>query len=145
MQQKKTIKGLITLVLAVVVVGLFVLIFLTKNAGGEVAGDTGNLVTLSIKPGDTLRGQMDFSGALAGGYFFEAQARGMLLDADKKELLTFPLISTSFWTTNGPVGFAATLDVGNAPKGPAYLRLANANPSGDSKNDKTIDIPVIIK
>ena len=145
MQKKTRIKGLVTLVVGVVLIGLFALVFLTKNKDVQASGDTGNLVSLSIKPGATVHDTLELSGALSGGYFFEAQARGMILDSNKKVLTSFPLISTSFWMTEAPVGFAARINVSSLPKGAGYIRLANADPKGTAVAQRTIDIPVVIK
>ncbi len=105
-------------------------------------GDVANLQELSIVPGETISGAQVITGVLTGAYFFEANARGALLDADKNVLREFPVTATTDWMTSGPVSFTLTADVTGLPAGEGYLRIANDNPSGDPALDKHMDIPV---
>jgi hypothetical protein len=104
-----------------------------------------DLLSLSIAPGSVLTGSVTFTGSLKGGYFFEANARGALLDAAKNEMKAFPISATSDWMTAEPVTFKAVVDTSSVQKGSGYLRIANDNPSGDPIYDKYIDIPVTFK
>ena len=49
----------------------------------QISGDTADLVSISPIAGQTLLGTQTIIGSLSGGYFFEANARGILLDANK--------------------------------------------------------------
>lgn len=108
----------------------------------KITGDMANLVSISIKPGDTLSGTVTVTGALKGGYFFEANAVGMFLDANKNIVTSFPIAATSDWMTADAVSFAFTQSTADVPKGQGYLRVHNDNPSDIPANDKYVDIPV---
>lgn len=109
-----------------------------------VSGDTANLVSLSVSAGQKLSGVVTITGALTGAYFFEANARGMLLDANKNLVLQFPIGATSEdWMTTEAVAFSATVSVPVTLSGKGYLRIANDNPSGEPANDKFVDVPVV--
>ena len=152
MKDTKTIV-LAVLVLAVLSAGVYFLAEKGNTPVSEpvpteqtsvISGDTGNLVSLSVSAGQTLSGSVVITGALKGAYFFEANARGMLLDATKTIVQQFPIGATSEdWMTIEAVPFSATVDVSPVLKGPGYLRIANDNPSGDPVNDRFIDVPVV--
>ena len=119
-----------------------------NNTVGPVSGapsaspDTADLVSLSIPPGAALHGTQTVTGSIKGAYFFEGQARGMLLGADKSVLKHFSITATSTWMTSDAVSFTATVDATGIPAGEGYFRIANDNPSGDAAKDKYIDVPV---
>ncbi len=119
------------------------------NTEPKISGDTASLVSISIAPGSTITDGQVITGTLTGGYFFEANARASLLDADKNVMTTFPIAATSDWMTAGPVNFKMIVNyaVDDTPirKGPGYLSIHNDNPSGMPENDKYVDIPVIIE
>lgn len=110
---------------------------------GILYGDTADLVSTIITSGQHVSGVQPVAGTLKGGYFFEAQARGMLLDGNKKVIQTFPLHAFDDWMNPSGARFYASVDTSTAPKGPGFIRLANDNSSGDPTKDKHIDIPVI--
>ncbi len=146
MKKKINAKNITIVAGIIVILGIAGLIFLVKpEFRGSVSGDKENFVTASISANQVLSGVFTIGGAVKGGYFFEANARGMLLDEDQKVLKTFPISATSDWMTNGPVGFTATVDTTDIPKGPGYFRIAKDNPKGDASGDAHIDIPVIFK
>lgn len=119
----------------------------------QISGDTANLVSFSLSPGSKISGTVTISGSIKGGYFFEDQARGFLLDEHKDQknyvLRAFSLTATSDWMTEGPVNFTGVInDIDTAavmPGEQGYIRLENDNPSGDPARDKYIDIPVVFK
>lgn len=101
-----------------------------------------DVVSLSIVPGARVTQGQVVTGVLRGGYFFEANARGMILDSQKNVLASFPITATTEWMTAGDVSFTTTLSVPSAAQGEGYLRIANDNPTGDTAYDKFNDIPV---
>ena len=101
-----------------------------------------DVVSLSIAPGAHIAQGQVVTGVLRGGYFFEANARGMILDSQKNVLASFPITATTDWMTAGEVSFKTTLSVPATAHGAGYFRIANDNPSGDTVNDKFNDIPV---
>jgi hypothetical protein len=109
-------------------------------------GNTQDLVSVSLTPGQEVSGTVQVTGTLKNNYFFEAVAGVAILDANKKVLRQDThLEATSDWMTTGPVNFKATLNFNGLPKGKAYVALMNDNPSGLPENQKQILIPVIIK
>lgn len=108
-----------------------------------ISGDTENLVSFSIAPNATVANGQVVTGSLQGGYFFEANAIGMFLSADKTILKQFPITATGQWMTTDPVSFSVTLDTSGIASGPGYIRIHNDNPSGAPENDKYIDVPVL--
>ena len=113
-----------------------------SSTSKAVFGTTGDLVDFSIPRNSTVSGVTDASGILKGGYFFEATARGMLLDATKTEVKSFPITAVGEWMTSEGVAFTMSFDASDMPAGPGYIRIANDNPSGDPANDKFVDVPV---
>jgi hypothetical protein len=101
-----------------------------------------DVVSLSIAPGANVSHGQVVTGVLRGGYFFEANARGMILDAQKNVLASFPIAATTDWMTAGEVSFTTTLSVPATAHGAGYFRIANDNPSGDTVNDKFSDVSV---
>ncbi len=119
------------------------------NAGGpdytpnlEITGNKDDLVSLSVKPGDTIKGKITVTGSVKGAYFFEANAGMQLLDANKVVLKSGNITATSDWMTSDPVSFTGTIDATGIPSGSGYLRIKNDNPSDLPQNDKYIDIPI---
>ncbi len=152
MKDTKTIV-LAVLVLAILSTGVYFLAEkgntpspepIATESAPAISGDTANLVALSVSAGQTLSGTVTITGALTGAYFFEANARGMLLDENMTPVLQFPIGATSEdWMTTEAVSFSATVLVPGTLKGSGYLRIANDNPSGDPVNDRFIDVPVV--
>lgn len=105
---------------------------------------TGDLLDFSIPKNSVIAGEIEASGILKGDYFFEANARGMLLDANKNVLKTFPIMATSDWQTTDGVPFTMTIDATGVTPGPGFIRIQNDNPTGDVSKDKFIDVPVVI-
>lgn len=117
----------------------------TEEPAPAYSGDTSNLVSVSILPGQTVSGMLVITGTLKGAYFFEANAIGQVLDANKNVLKSFPLAATTDWMTAGPVSFSGAMDLTGVPAGKGYIRIHNDNPSGEPVNDRFIDIPVVFQ
>jgi hypothetical protein len=111
----------------------------------SISGDTANLVRISIQPGDAVTNGQTITGAVKGSYFFEANAVGKLLNANKNTLKQFPITATGNWQTADAVNFSFVLDTNGLPKGTGFIRIQNDNPSGDPARDKYIDIPVVFQ
>ena len=106
---------------------------------------SGDLLDFSIVKNEPISGVVEASGILKGGYFFEGNARGMILDSNKNVLKTFPVTATADWMTADGVPFTMTVDATGISAGNGYIRIANDNPSGDPTKDKFIDIPVVFE
>ena len=109
----------------------------------EITGNKDDLVSLSVKPGDTISGKITVTGSVKNAYFFEANAGMQLLDANKVILKNGNITATSDWMTSAPVSFTGTIDATGIPSGSGYLRIKNDNPSDLRQNDKYIDIPIL--
>ncbi len=144
----------LVVVLVVVILGLLAYVVYKKPAMAPVdntpvvtnpviTGDTANLASISITPGQVVANNQVINGQMKGSYFFEANMVGMLLDANKNVLKQFPITATSDWMTSDPVSFSFKLNLTGIPTGPGYIRLHNDNPSGLPANDKYVDIPVV--
>lgn len=116
-----------------------------ENIIPQVLGNKNDLNYFSVKPGDKVYGNLNFSGSVSGGYFFEGNIIINILDLNKNKILQSYAMATTDWMTTEPVAFSGNIDLSNLPKGPAYIEIHNDNASGLSKNDKSILIPVIIK
>ncbi len=116
-----------------------------SKSNSNIFGTTGDLVEFTIQKNATISGVTQASGLLKGGYFFEGNARGMLLDGNKNIQKTFPITASGDWMTADAVAFDMTFDATGMPSGSGYIRIANDNPSGDSSKDKYIDIPVVFQ
>ena len=110
----------------------------TKNLSAD-------LIEFSIKSGQKISNAVVFTGKITGGYFFEGNILVNILDADKKLLKAGHADATTDWMTTGPVSFKGFIDVSNIKNGPAFVEIHNDNASGESKNDKSILIPVVIE
>lgn len=111
-------------------------------------GNSDDLVSLSIVPGQQISGTVTITGSLKGAYFFEGSMPVALLDGEKKPTSYGPgyATATSDWMTTGPVSFTVTLDVQHAPAGLYYLAFTQDDPSdGESGTPpRSILVPVIV-
>ena len=117
----------------------------TETLPPAVSGNGGDLVSFSIIPGAHVHGILSYRGTLKGSYFFEANVRIMILDANKNVLKSSNAVAKTDWMTEGPVDFEGNIDFTGLPAGAGYFRIANDNPSGDPIRDKFIDIPIVIE
>jgi hypothetical protein len=127
--------------------GLRILGFFSSDSkpSANIFGTTGDLVEFTIQKNAVISGVTQASGLLKGGYFFEGNARGMLLDGNKQVQKTFSITATGDWMTTDAVPFDMTIDASGMLPGSGYIRIANDNPSGDSSKDKYVDIPVVFQ
>jgi len=111
----------------------------------QILGNKADLVSFSIKPGETVSGSMQVIGTVKGGYFFEGEITLNILDSNKKVLKTGYGTATDDWMNSGPISFSGTMDFSNLPLGAAYLEIHNNNPGWpDEGFNKSILIPIII-
>lgn len=142
---------IILIIVAVIIFGFF--IFKGRHSPTDqqqemntikAIGDVNNLVSFSVKPGDSVSGIVEATGTVQGGYFFEGNIVMKITDTTKKVLWTGHGTATTDWMSAGPVSFTTTLDFTGLPPIAAYIDIQNDNPSGDPANQKDIYIPVII-
>jgi len=156
MNNRKTYKIIVifTCIIAVSILGWQ--IFKDKNsnakinklptAGINISGNSQDLISFSVRPGDIVSGLLEVNGSVKGGYFFEGNILVNILDLNKKLLKSGNGIAKSDWMTTEPVIFDATLDFKELPSGPAFIEIHNDNPAGpDEGLNKSILIPIIIK
>jgi len=110
-----------------------------------IGPDAKDLVSFSVKAGETVFGKVKATGVVKGGYFFEANIVVNILDANKKLLNAGNGMSTADWMNAGPIPFLTNLDFTGLPAGPGYIEIKNDNASGDPSYDKQILIPIVIQ
>jgi hypothetical protein len=110
-----------------------------------ISGNKDDLISFSILPYTKVHGILSYRGVIKGGYFFEGNILVGVTDADRKVILKSNAMSTTEWTTSGPVSFEGNIDFSKLPKGPAYIQIQNDNPSGIYQYDKYILIPIVIE
>lgn len=112
---------------------------------GVIGPNAKDLVSFSVKAGDTVSGKVKATGVVSGGYFFEANIVVNILDANKKLLKAGNGMADGDWMTAKPTSFSTNLDFTGLPSGPAYIEIKNDNASGDPAYDKQILIPIVIQ
>lgn len=108
----------------------------------KIEGNTEDLVSFSVLPETKITEPLVANGGLKNAWFFEANAVGRLLDANKNIIKSFPISATTDWMTIETVFFTVTIDPSGMPAGKGYIRIENDNPSGDPSKSKHIDVPV---
>jgi hypothetical protein len=116
-----------------------------KAPVAEIQGNKSDLVSFSILPGSKVSGVVAYSGAIKGGYFFEANMLVNVLDKNKVVIKQGNTTATTDWMTADAVSFGGSIDFTNLPKGPAFVELHNDNASGLPENDKSVLIPIVIE
>ena len=111
----------------------------------EILGNKNDLVSFSVLPNSKVQGVVSYRGIIKGGYFFEANIRVAVADKDGKVIKQSNAMATTDWMTAGPVSFEGNIDFSGLPKGEAYIKIENDNPSGLPQNDKSVSVPVIIE
>ena len=156
MKNKKIYRIILIIICIIVILILGWQIFKDKNlkveikevltADTKILGNSYDLVSFSVNPGDTVENLLTVNGSVKGGYFFEGNILVNILDSNKKLLKSGNGIAKSDWMTTEPVIFDATLDFKELPSGPAFIEIHNDNPAGpDEGLNKNILIPIIIK
>ena len=145
---KKLKTALIILVIILVAI-LFWWFFTADKKTGytnetKILGNTEDLVSFSVEPGQEVSGEIIATGSIKGGYFFEGNILVNILDDNKKLLRAGNGNAKTDWMTSEPVGFDAILDFTKLKKGNAYIEIHNDNASGLPEKDKSILIPIII-
>lgn len=84
-------------------------------------------------------------GAARGPWYFEASFPISLQTTDGEVLATAVAQAQGDWMTKELVPFQATMVAPNTAKGYHVLVLKKDNPSGLPENDKSVEIPVILK
>ena len=80
----------------------------------------------------------------ARGWYFEASFPIRVIDQAGNQLGQGVAQAQGDWMTTNPVPFKASVSVGKY-QGPAILMLMKDNPSGEVKNDASIQIPITIQ
>lgn len=112
----------------------------------KILGNSKDLVSFSVEPGQVVEGVLTVVGSVQGGYFFEGNILINILDSKKELLRAGNGNAKSDWMTTEPVGFDAILDFTKLPKGLAFIEIQNDDPSdGEGGPAKKILIPIIIK
>jgi len=112
----------------------------------EILGNKEDLVSFSVKPGDTVSGILNLSGSVRNAYFFEGETVVSLLDSKMNIIKVGNGTATSDWMTVEPVSFTSTIDSSEL-NGNGYISIKfneQANPEEvNYRKTKEILIPVI--
>lgn len=109
----------------------------------EITGNKEDLVSFSVKAGDSVSGVLSLTGAVKNAYFFEGNIIVKLLDENQNVLKSGFGIATTDWMTSLPVSFTSTIDTIGL-NGSGYILIENDDPSsGEGGPAKKILIPVI--
>lgn len=143
MKNNLTQKGFIVPVLlgviAILIIGGGVYIYKNKKVDApvvvapenkvEILGNKEDLLSFSVKPGDTVSGVLNLSGTVKNAYFFEGNIGIGLLDANKNILKQGNGTAISDWMTTEPVTFTTTIDA-TGLSGKGYIAIQENDPSG---------------
>jgi hypothetical protein len=116
-----------------------------ENKVPEILGNKADLISCSVSAGQSVSGELKFSGIVKGGYFFEGNIVINILDQNKNVLKTSHANAITEWMTVDPVSFMGSIDLTGLQTGPAYFEIHNDNASGLPENDKSILIPITIQ
>jgi hypothetical protein len=111
----------------------------------EVSGNKDDLVFSSIKPGDSIGGEMTLLATVQGAYFFEGNIGITIEDAVGNILKQTHGTATTEWMTVGPVTFTFAFDLTGIAPGSGYIVIRADNASGLPEHDKSIKIPVVFQ
>jgi hypothetical protein len=156
MKNKKIYRIILIIICIIVILILGWQVFKDKNLKVEInevlttdvkiLGNSYDLISFSVDPGDIVSNLLTVNGSVKGGYFFEGNILVNILDSNKESLRSGNGTAKSDWMTTGPVVFDANLDFTGLPSGPAFIEIHNDNPAGpDEGMNKSILIPIIIK
>ncbi len=119
----------------------------TRNIGNEI--EKMDLIRISTpRPGASISSPLIITGEARGNWFFEASFPVMLTDWDGKIIAEGHAAAQGEWMTTEFVPYKATLNFTKPTQVPNYrgtLILKKDNPSGLSKNDDALEIPVVFK
>jgi spore germination protein GerM len=109
----------------------------------EVLGNKEDLVSFSVKGGDSVSGVLNLTGTVKNAYFFEGNIIVDLLDANQNILKKGNGMAKTEWMTKDPVSFVSTIDT-TGLNGNGYILVQNDDPSGGEGGPaKKILIPVV--
>jgi len=116
----------------------------------QMEGNTEDLTSFSIKPGQEVSGKVKVTGVLPARYFFEATCGISILDSNKKFIKNFLCQSSdNDWMERKTTNFYSDLDFTNLPKGNAYIKVEQDDPRGESGMGeytvRSVLIPIVIK
>lgn len=148
---------LLRIILAIIAL-IFILIglFIYKNnqktkfddflkEGFEILGNKEDLISFSVKAGDTVSGVLNLSGKIKGGYFFEGNILVNLLDKDQNILKKGYGTATTDWMTLESVSFTASIDSSQI-EGDGYILILENDPSdGEGGPVKSVLVPVVFQ
>jgi hypothetical protein len=97
----------------------------------------------SPRPNDKIPNPVTLTGKARGSWFFEASFPAVILDSNGKVLGTIPVQADGEWMTSDFVPFSVTFPYIKPTTTKGTLILKKDNPSGESKNDDELRVPVI--
>ena len=113
----------------------------TQNIGNELKFHDEILIS-TPRPNAKVVSPLRISGQARGRWYFEGSFSGELFDLNNKSLGKVVLTAKGEWMTENFVPFEGEMKFEMPETSTGILVIKNANPSGDSKNEKKIEIPV---
>ena len=95
----------------------------------------------SPQPFDEVNGVLNITGEARGNYFFEANFP-IELELENGEIIQHYATAQGEWMTTEFVPFEAEIDLSHLPNQKIFLKLIQANPSGDERNQMKMKIPL---
>lgn len=130
-----------TIVIVALIVIALVAIFAYRG-GNMPVGEDAEVVIEVPTLGQTVSSPLTVRGKARGSWFFEANIRAELLDANGDSIVQGHGTADGDWMTADFVPFTAELTF-TAPKtATGILRIRNDNPSGLPEKEKSFDVPV---
>lgn len=110
-------------------------------------GEQEGILISSPKRNEKVSSPLKIEGKAKGFWFFEAQFKAILLDGNNDLLGEALLTAKDNWMSEDYVDFEGELvfDFSSEKETSGVLRFLSANPSGEIKNQKIYEMPVIIK
>ncbi len=149
-------KNIITLLVAVIAVGLIVWFGFFRQEAVVAPPAEEQKITYTNATTDLIQVTLPFPGAVTGkefkvigearGYwYFEASFPIEVLDKDGNRLFVGPVQAKGEWMTENFVPFEVDVKVPESYIGPATLVLHKDNPSGLAENEASISFPIYIE
>ena len=104
-----------------------------------------DVVLVSPLPSNEVNSLFSIQGAARGVWYFEGSFPIELRKADGTVLASAIAQAQGEWMTSELVPFTTTMVAPNTAHGYHILVLKKDNPSGDPANDKSIEIPIVLK
>ncbi|MEK7193456.1 MAG: GerMN domain-containing protein [Patescibacteria group bacterium] len=101
------------------------------------------IVVQNPEEDQTVKSPLEVRGKARGSWFFEANIRVDILDANNKVITQTNGMAEGEWMTADFVPFKSTVVFKTPDTKTGILRIKNDNPSGLPENEKSFDVPIV--